>query len=210
MFTGLIEAVGRVVAVEEMPGGVRLRIATPLASELARGDSVAHSGVCLTIVEVAGGEIVTEVSPETLRVTALGASRGGTLVNLERPLRADSRLGGHFVLGHVDATGRIRAIVGEGEFYRLTIGFPPELSPLLIPKGSVAVDGISLTVAALRRDEFDVQIIPFTWEHTNLQAIRVGDLVNLEGDVLGKYVARATDLLLGQLAGPAGADRPSP
>lgn len=208
MFTGLIESVGRVVAVEEMPGGLRLRIATPLASELSPGQSVAHSGVCLTIVESVSGEIVTEVSPETLRVTALGACGPGALVNLERPLRADSRVGGHFVLGHVDATGRVRAVVPEGEFYRLTISYPPVLSPLLISKGSVAVDGISLTVATLRQDEFDVQIIPFTWEHTNLQAIRVGDPVNLEGDVLGKYVARTAELLLAQGAAPAGAGRP--
>jgi riboflavin synthase len=196
MFTGLIESVGAVAAVNAMPGGVRIRITASLAGEVAVGDSLAHNGVCLTVVETNGRDLVTEVSPETLRVTALGTLKPGSLVNLERPLRADSRLGGHFVLGHVDATGLVRAIAGEGEFYRFTIAYPRHVAALLIPKGSVAVDGISLTVAALRDDEFDVQIIPFTWEHTNLRAVRVGDQVNLEGDVLGKYVARAAEVLV--------------
>jgi riboflavin synthase len=196
MFTGLIESLGVVAAVEQMPGGVRLRITSPLARELAIGDSLAHNGVCLTVVETGRGDLVTEVSPETLRVTALGGLAPGSLVNLERPLRADSRLGGHFVLGHVDGTAAVRAVVTEGEFYRFTFAHPPHLNALLIPKGSVAVDGISLTVAALREDEFDVQIIPFTWEHTNFRALQVGDRVNLEGDVLGKYVARQAEVLL--------------
>jgi riboflavin synthase len=202
MFTGLVESVGRVAGLEEMPGGIRIRIATPLAREMARGDSLAHNGVCLTVIDVSGDEIATEVSPETLRVTSLGALRPGGLVNLERPLRADSRMGGHFVLGHVDATGRITAIAEEGEFWRVTMTYPPQLAPLLIPKGSVAVDGISLTVAALREGEFDVQIIPFTHEHTNLRAARIGDPVNLEADVLGKYVVRVAELMA---AGPRGA-----
>jgi riboflavin synthase len=196
MFTGLIESLGVVAALHDMPGGVRFRIASALAGELGVGDSLAHNGVCLTIVEVTGSEFLIEVSPETLRVTALGTLALGSLVNLERPVRADSRLGGHFVLGHVDGTGVVRAIAVEGEFYRFTIAYPPHLAALLIPKGSVAVDGISLTVAALRDDEFDVQIIPFTWEHTNLRAMRIGNRVNLEGDVLGKYVARAAKVLL--------------
>jgi riboflavin synthase len=195
MFTGLIESVGRVSGLEEMPGGIRIRIATSLAREMAVGDSLAHNGVCLTVVAVEGDDIATEVSPETLRVTSLGALRPGALVNLERPLRADSRMGGHFVLGHVDATGTIRGIAEEGEFWRITMSYPPHLAPLLIPKGSVAVDGISLTVAELRDGEFDVQIIPFTWDHTNLQGCRAGDPVNLEADVLGKYVVRVAELM---------------
>jgi riboflavin synthase len=195
MFTGLIESVGRVAAIAEMPGGVRISIATELAPSLGVGDSLAHNGVCLTVVAADGERVATEVSPETLRVTSLGALHPGALVNLERPLRADSRLGGHFVLGHVDATGTVAAIAREGEFYRIAITYPPHLAPLLIPKGSVAVDGISLTVAQLRAGEFDVQIIPFTWDHTNLQASRVGDPVNLEADVLGKYVVRVAELM---------------
>jgi len=211
MFTGLIESVGRIRRVERMPGGVRLHVATPLAGELARGDSVATSGVCLTVV---GGDLegfVTEVSPETLRVTTLGGLDVGSLVNLERPVRPDARMGGHFVQGHVDATGRITALAPEGEFFRVAVGYPAALAPLLIPKGSVAVDGISLTVAALREDEFDVQIIPHTWTQTNLQASRVGDAVNLECDMLGKYVVRVAELAgwpgRSPGAGPGGQDR---
>jgi riboflavin synthase len=209
MFTGLIESVGRVARLDQMPGGVKISIATELAPELGVGDSLAHNGVCLTVVEADPAHVVTEVSPETLRVTSLGALGPGALVNLERPLRADSRLGGHFVLGHVDATGTITAIVQEGEFYRITITYPPHLAPLLIPKGSVAVDGISLTVAELRAGEFDVQIIPFTWDHTNLQASRIGDPVNLEADVLGKYVVRVAELMAGTPRAQGGAEQPS-
>lgn len=194
MFTGLIEAVGRVAAVVPMAGGVRLAVETALAPRLAVGDSVAHNGVCLTLVDVAGGVIATEVSPETLRVTNLGALVPGSPVNLERPVRADSPMGGHFVQGHVDGTGTVRAIVHEGEFWRFTFTYPEALAPLLVPKGSIAVDGISLTVAALRPGEFDVQIIPHTWTHTNLHAKQVGELVNLEGDLLGKYVLRIAEV----------------
>ena len=209
MFTGLIESVGRVAGIDQMPGGVRISIATELAPDLGVGDSLAHNGVCLTVVAADGERVATEVSPETLRVTSLGALHPGALVNLERPLRADSRLGGHFVLGHVDATGTISAIAREGEFYRIAITYPPHLAPLLIPKGSVAVDGISLTVAELRAGEFDVQIIPFTWDHTNLQASRVGDPVNLEADVLGKYVVRVAELMAGTPRAQGGAEQSS-
>jgi riboflavin synthase len=197
MFTGLIESVGRVLALEEMPGGVRLRVETALGRELSPGESVATNGVCLTVVTGAAGEVTTEVSPETLRVTSLGGLKPGSFVNLERPLRSDSRMGGHFVQGHVDCTGTVTAIVSEGEFYRFTFSYPPQVAALLIPKGSIAVDGISLTVAALRGGEFDVQIIPHTWEQTNMQALQPGDLVNLECDMLGKYVVRVAELMLG-------------
>ena len=209
MFTGLIESVGRVAGIDQMSGGVRISIATELAPDLGVGDSLAHNGVCLTVVAADGERVATEVSPETLRVTSLGALHPGALVNLERPLRADSRLGGHFVLGHVDATGTITAIAQEGEFYRIAITYPPHLAPLLIPKGSVAVDGISLTVAELRAGEFDVQIIPFTWDHTNLQASSVGDPVNLEADVLGKYVVRVAELMAAAPRAEEGAPRSS-
>jgi riboflavin synthase len=194
MFTGLIESVGRVSRVEPMPGGIRLHVETPLATELATGDSIAHNGVCLTVVALDAKTLVTEISPETLRVTNLGDVAEGTLVNLERPLRADARLGGHFVQGHVDGTGTMTAVCEEGEFWRFSFTYPPALAPLLIPKGSIAVDGISLTVAALRADQFDVQIIPFTWDNTNLRARRAGERVNLECDMLGKYVARFAEI----------------
>jgi riboflavin synthase len=196
MFTGLIESVGRVSRLDTMEGGVRLRVASALARHSAVGDSLAHNGVCLTVVAVDGDDLVTEVSPETLRVTALGALVPGSLVNLERPVRPEGLMGGHFVQGHVDGTGRVAAIEREGEFWRFTFTYPAPLAPYFIPKGSVAVDGISLTVAALRDDELDVQIIPHTWEQTNLQAARPGDLVNLECDMLGKYVVRVAELML--------------
>jgi len=194
MFTGLIESLGRVRAIDDMPGGVRMRLETPLASDLRLGDSLATNGVCLTVVDSDASSVAVEISPETLRVTTLGDLRPGALVNLERPLRPDSRMGGHFVQGHVDGTGILTAMVEEGEFWRIVIGYPAGLAPFFIPKGSVAVDGISLTVAALRPTEFDVQIIPHTMTHTNLQGARVGDRVNIECDMLGKYVVRVAEL----------------
>jgi riboflavin synthase len=194
MFTGLIEATGTVRALSAVAGGQRLVIDTPLAADLALGDSVATNGVCLTVVARDADAWSADVSPETLRVTALGALTPGTLVNLERPLAIGSRLGGHFVQGHVDGVGRIDAIQPEGEFYRVRISFPPALAPYFIEKGSVAVDGISLTVAALGTSTFDVQIIPHTWSHTTLRALRPGAIVNLECDMVGKYVLRSLSL----------------
>jgi riboflavin synthase len=194
MFTGLVEAVGTVVEEKPTPSGVRIRIASPLASELSPGDSLAVNGVCLTAVLLDGNEVHADIGPETLRVTSLGALASRSLVNLERPLRADSRLGGHFVQGHVDGTGRIEALRADADFFWLTVSFPPSLAPYLIPRGSIAVDGISLTVAALHADRFDVQIVPFTFEHTNLKHAKVHDRVNLECDMVGKYVARAAEL----------------
>jgi len=194
MFTGLIEATGTVRALAPVAGGQRLTIETALAADLAIGDSVATSGVCLTVVERDADSWAADVSPETLRVTALGALAPGSAVNLERPLAVGSRLGGHFVQGHVDGTGQIEAITPEGEFYRVRISFPPVLAPYFIEKGSVAVDGISLTVASLAETTFDVQIIPHTWTATTLRHAQPGDLVNLECDMVGKYVLRSLSL----------------
>ena len=132
-----------------------------------------------------------DVSPATLRVTTLGDLQPFSLVNLERPMAADGRFGGHLVQGHVDATGSIEALEKDGEFYWLTVAFPRELAPYFISKGSVAVDGISLTIADLQEDRFKIQIIPHTWQHTNLQGARPGTRVNLECDLVGKYVMRA-------------------
>ncbi|HET7221528.1 MAG TPA: riboflavin synthase [Vicinamibacterales bacterium] len=193
MFTGLIESVGTIDKVEASPAGLRLSVKTELATGLAHGDSLAINGVCLTVVATADGRAFADVSPETMRVTTLGALRPGTAVNLERSLRADARVGGHFVQGHVDGTGRIESIEPEGESYRVRVTFPSELEPFLVHKGSIAVDGISLTVASLDGNRFDVQIIPFTREHTNLRAARPGDAVNIECDILGKYVVRALE-----------------
>jgi riboflavin synthase len=161
---------------------------------LSAGDSLAVNGVCLTIVTANAGEIIADVGPETIRVTTLGRLAAGTAVNLERPLRADSRFGGHFVQGHVDAIGGIEEIRPEAEFTWLTVGHPPPLAPLFVSKGSVAVDGVSLTVAVLRTNQFDIQLVPYTLEHTNLGRAQVGDAVNLECDIVGKYVARAAEL----------------
>jgi len=193
MFTGLIEAVGEATEVKPTASGFRLRVATQLAAELSLGDSLAMNGVCLTVVAIDAGGVHADVSPETVRVSAFGGLKRGSLLNLERPLRADARLGGHFVQGHVDATGTIDEIRKDGDSWWLTVRFPPALAPYIVRKGSIAVDGISLTVAGVDDQRFDVQIIPYTWEHTNLHSAKVNDLVNLECDILGKYVVRAIE-----------------
>lgn len=194
MFTGLIEAVGRVAEAKSTGAGVRVRIRTGLASELAPGDSVAVNGVCVTVILAEGGEMHADIGPETVRVTTLGTLRREQSVNLERPLRADARIGGHFVQGHVDAMGTVDETRVEGEARWLTVAYPPVLAPWLIRKGSIAIDGVSLTVAGLGDTKLDVMIVPFTWDHTNLRTLRVGDRVNLECDMLGKYVARALEM----------------
>jgi riboflavin synthase len=194
MFTGLIESVGRVGSLARTERGVRMRIQTELAPDLSLGDSLATNGVCLTVVDKTTQDVAMDVSPETLRVTTLGDLETGSLVNLERPMRADGRFGGHIVQGHVDATGLISAIEPEGEFYRLVVAYPAALAPYFIHKGSVAVDGISLTIADLGDDSLAIQIIPHTWTHTNLSAAGPGTRVNLECDLVGKYVMRAAEV----------------
>jgi riboflavin synthase len=194
MFTGLIEAIGEVAEMKPTPSGFRLRLTTPIASEIAPGDSIAVNGVCLTAVASDDLAVHADISPETARVTALGSLRRGALVNLERPLRADARLGGHFVQGHVDATGTIEEIRPDGDSFWLTVRYPALLAPYIVRKGSIAVNGISLTVAGLDERRFDIQIIPYTWEHTNLHLAKAGDAVNLECDILGKYVVRVAEL----------------
>jgi riboflavin synthase len=193
MFTGIVETVGEIAEVKPTAAGLRLRLVTPLGPELTPGESLAVNGVCLTVVSSDASGIHLDVSPETLRVTALASLRRGVLVNLERPMRLDSRVGGHFVQGHVDATGTVEEIRQDGDFWWLTIRFPAPLASQIVRKGSIAVDGISLTVAGVDDRRFDVQIIPFTWEHTNLRGLKANDLVNLECDMLGKYVLRALE-----------------
>jgi riboflavin synthase len=194
MFTGLIETVGEVAEVKPTPAGFRLRLTTALSPELGPGDSLAVNGVCLTVVSADADGVNLDISPETIRVSALGSLKRGHIVNLERPLRADARVGGHFVQGHVDATGTVEEIRRDGDYWWMTIKFPPSLAPQIVRKGSIAVDGISLTVAGVDDRRFDVQVIPFTWAHTNLHAASVNDLVNLECDMLGKYVLRAMEV----------------
>ena len=194
MFTGLIEAVGEVAELKPSPGGYRLRVRTALASDVAAGDSLAVNGVCLTVVAAEGGDVHADIGPETARVTTLGLLRTGQRVNLERSMRADGRVGGHFVQGHVDATGLVETIRSDGDSHWLTVAFERSLAPYFIRKGSVAVDGISLTVAGLRDAEFDVMIIPFTWANTALSSLDTGDRVNIECDMIGKYVARSLEV----------------
>jgi riboflavin synthase len=197
MFTGLIESIGEIAEVKTIDAGFSLRITSDLAADLRLGESVAVNGVCLTVVDVENGPALfsAEIGPETATVTSLGGLKRGTLVNLERAMRADGRFGGHMVLGHVDGTGTLQAVRPEADFTWLTIGYPASLAPYLIHRGSVAVDGISLTIATLETTTFDVQIVPFTWSHTNLRTARTGDRVNLECDMVGKYVVRMLELM---------------
>ena len=204
MFNGLIEALGEVTGLTPIPAGLKLQVRTEVAGGLTLGESIAVNGVCLTVIRTDAASFTAEVSPETRRVTGLGALRLGDAVNLERSMRADARVGGHFVQGHVDAAGRIEGIRHEAEFHWVTVSFPTGLAPYLVRKGSIAVDGISLTVAELRDASFDVQIVPYTWDHTNLGRTRVGAVVNLECDIIGKYVVRALET--GEF-GRSGADR---
>jgi len=194
MFTGLIEAVGTVAELTGAAGGFRVRIRTGLAPSLSAGDSLAVNGVCLTVVAVDQGEVQADIGPETARVTTLGSLRQDQGVNLERPMAADGRLGGHFVQGHVDGTGVVDEIRPDGDSHWLTVSFDRSLAPYFIRKGSIAVDGVSLTVAGLGGTVFDVMIIPFTWANTALSSLNVHDRVNLECDMIGKYVARAIAL----------------
>ena len=194
MFTGLIESLGEVAEMRTIPSGFRIRIRASM-SDLREGESVAVNGVCLTAVDPGPAEWAAEIGPETARVTSLGSLKAGSLVNLERAMRADGRFGGHVVLGHVDATGTVQSIRPEADFTWVTVSYPEPLAPYFVHRGSVAVDGISLTVAALARSSFDIQIVPFTWAHTNLKTLRVGDPVNLECDMVGKYVVRAVEMM---------------
>ena len=193
MFTGLIETVATVARLEPVESGFKLRLETALASELALGESVAVDGVCLTVTSRDATGWDADIGPETARVTTLGSLRAGHRVNLERSMRADSRFGGHLVQGHVDATGQVLAIRPDGDSHWIDVAFPEPLSPLFVPKGSVAMNGVSLTVATLDEARFSVMIIPFTWDHTNLGGLRPGGQVNLECDMVGKYVARAAE-----------------
>jgi riboflavin synthase len=194
MFTGIVEAVGTLAEVKSTAGGQRVRVQTMLSSELAPGDSLAVNGVCLTVILVDQGEAHFDIGPETARITTLGSLEPGQAVNLERPMKLDGRLGGHLVLGHVDGIGIVEDVRREADSHWVTIGFPPALAPFFIRKGSVAVDGVSLTVAGLGETQFDVQIVPFTFGATTFGRLRTRHRVNLECDMIGKYVVRAMEL----------------
>mgnify|MGYP000979015999 CR=1 FL=1 len=195
MFTGLVSDVGEVLSVEERGGLKRLRVACAYdPATIQLGASIAHNGVCMTVVDFGpcgqGAWYDIDAAAETLAVTTAGQWRVGTKLNLERALKIGDELGGHLVSGHVDGVGRITAIAPAGDYHRVEIAVPPELAPLLAVKGSIAVDGISLTVNEAGPDRFAVTIIPHTWQHTTLGERRVGDAVNLEADMLARYVAR--------------------
>jgi riboflavin synthase len=190
VFTGLVQAVGRIDSAERSGDGVRLSVASPLAVELAEGDSIAVNGVCLTATAVHGGGFVAEVMNETLGRSSLRDAGAGSEVNLELPVRASDRLGGHIVQGHVDGVGTVRTVSDDGFARRVEIESPPEVLRYVVEKGSIAVDGVSLTVADLGRTSFNVSLIPQTLEHTNLGNAEPGAKVNLEVDVLAKYVEK--------------------
>src|SRR5580693_2128436 len=190
MFTGLIADLGMVSGVVRDADGATLEISTRLAGELSEGDSVAVNGVCLTATGVRDGGFRAQAMEQTLRCSSLESLKAGSPVNLELALRADGRLGGHIVQGHVDGTGTIEGVREEGFARVLTIGAPRELTGYLVGKGSVAVDGVSLTVSELHGDGFSVSLIPETLARTNLGKAQVGDRVNLEVDILAKHVEK--------------------
>jgi len=190
VFTGLIADLGTVTAVDAAPDGVRLAVASRLAGELTEGDSVAVNGVCLTATAVNPECFAADVMRESLRRSALAEVAPGARVNLELPLRAADRLGGHVVQGHVDGVGAVTDVQEDGFARVVTFSAPPELLRYVVEKGSIAVDGVSLTVSALADDAFSVSLIPETLERTNLGAAAPGRPVNLEVDVLAKYVEK--------------------
>ena len=190
MFTGLIESTGRVLGLEARGEQARLTLDIPFSSELELGESVAINGCCLTVAELSNSGTRFDVLTQTLKVTSLGDLASGDHVNLERALRAGDRLGGHFVQGHVDDTGTIETIDARGQDHLLEIRLPDEIAALCIDKGSLAIDGISLTIAELDGALARFWIIPHTMEQTNLSTRSVGQRVNLEADVLAKHVAK--------------------
>ena len=191
MFTGIIEELGRIASLEKLEQGMRLNIAcSTVMSDTKDGDSIAVNGVCLTVLNASPDSFSADLSPETLERSTLGRLTIDSPVNLERAVTPVTRLGGHIVQGHVDARGTFLEAVDEGEFWTVRIGFPSGVARYLVEKGSIAVEGISLTIAHLKDDHFDIAIIPKTWAMTNLSSLRSGDAVNLEVDVIAKYVER--------------------
>jgi riboflavin synthase alpha subunit len=190
VFTGIVRERGRVLSADRNGGGVHLRIAAPETARAAPGDSIAVSGCCLTVTAADGDALEFDAVPETIARTTLGALEAGVEVNLEPALRAGEPLGGHFVQGHVDGRGRVAALRREGEGARLRLQLGPELQRYCVEKGSLAVDGVSLTIAALREDGVEIALVPFTLEHTTLGALEPGAAVNVEVDLLAKYAER--------------------
>jgi len=191
MFTGIIEHVGTVEWLKAQEDGGRLTISAPTVTpHLAIANSIAVNGCCLTVVELEADRFSADLSGETLRKTSIGEWKTGLRVNLEQPMTAGKEFGGHFVLGHVDTVGRVARLAPEGENWWYGIEVPEAFGKHVVPQGSIAIDGISLTVARWNGRVAEIAIIPFTYEHTNVSGKKIGDGVNLEGDVLGKYVER--------------------
>lgn len=191
MFTGIIEELGSVRSIEERGENARLVISARVVTEgTNHGDSISVNGVCLTALDITGDSFAADVSRETLLRSTLGSLRPGAPVNLERAVTPATRLGGHIVQGHVDARGQFTGVEDHGESWTLRIAYPKEIARYLVFKGSVAVEGISLTIAGLTDDHFEIAIIPKTWEVTNLSHLKPGDEVNIEVDVLGKYIEK--------------------
>jgi riboflavin synthase len=191
VFTGIIEELGRIASLEQLEQGMRVNIASSLVlADTKEGDSISVNGVCLTALNVSADSFSADLSPETLDRSTLGRLSVGSPVNLERAVTPQTRLGGHIVQGHVDARGTFLGANDEGDFWTVRVGFPDVVSKYMVEKGSIAVEGISLTIAALKDDHFEIAVIPKTWSVTNLSALNPGDPVNLEVDVIAKYVER--------------------
>ena len=191
MFTGIIEELGTINLLERSNDGARIVISANLVtSDISNGDSIAVNGVCLTAIDVSNKSFAADISPETLERTTLGNLAANSPVNLERAMLPTTRFGGHIVQGHVDGIGTFLSAHKQGDFYTVKISFPPELERYLVHKGSVAVEGISLTIAALDQNSFNIAVIPKTWEMTNLSCLTPDSSVNLEADVIAKYVER--------------------
>ncbi|MFN0277127.1 MAG: riboflavin synthase [Pyrinomonadaceae bacterium] len=191
MFTGIIEELGKIDSIGRSDMGAKIVVAASLVtSDIKNGDSIAVNGVCLTAVDVSPTSFAADISPETLNRTTLGNLNPGSPVNLERAVTPTTRLGGHIVQGHVDGRGTFFSAESHGDFYTVKIGFPPELARYFVRKGSVTVEGISLTIAAMVEDHFEIAVIPKTWEMTNLPSLIPNDAVNLEADIIAKYVER--------------------
>lgn len=191
MFTGIIEELGEISNLEKSAGGARIKISAKVVTEnTAEGDSIAINGVCLTALDIKADGFSADVSSETLNRTTLGKLNVGAKVNLERAVTVSTRLGGHIVQGHVDARGKFLEAAQTGGFWTVRVLFPKEIGQYLVYKGSISVEGISLTIADLSEDSFEIAVIPKTWELTNLSALKGGDEVNLEADVIAKYVER--------------------
>jgi riboflavin synthase len=195
MFTGIIEALGEVKEISTQGTNKTFWIQSPLSHEFKIDQSVAHNGVCLTVEEVSGDHHRVTAVAETLQKTTLDHWKPGSLINLERSLLPTSRLDGHFVQGHVDTTGTCEKIESKDGSWELTFSFPKEFALLIIEKGSISLNGISLTAFRVKKSTFRVAIIPYTWQHTNLHTFREGDSTNLEFDMIGKYIVRKHKLM---------------